>query len=62
MTGPETTLRHFLGWCEERKFPLIHILPEQPRRNGRAESFNADQVIRSIKLRNGRLKQGFKGR
>ena len=38
--GPEFTSRHFLGWCEERRIPLLHIQPGRPMQNGRVESFN----------------------
>lgn len=38
--GPEFTSRHFLGWCEERKIPLVFIEPGRPMQNGPIESFN----------------------
>lgn len=38
--GPEFTSRHFLGWCEERKIPLVFIEPGRPMQNGHIESFN----------------------
>ena len=38
--GPEFTSRHFVAWCAERKFQLVHIQPGKPVQNAHVESFN----------------------
>ena len=53
--GPELTSRHFLGWCEERKIPLIHNEPGRPMQKGHVESFNGrlrDECLNASWFRN----------
>jgi len=38
--GPESTSRHFLAWCLERKLDLVHIEPGKPVQNAHVESFH----------------------
>jgi putative transposase len=37
--GPESTSRHFLAWCAQKKIELVHIQPGKPMQNGYVESF-----------------------
>jgi putative transposase len=43
--GPELTICHILGWCEEKKIDLVHIQPGEPMQNGHVESFSAGSVM-----------------